>query len=244
MYSKNSLNFFVYLIKMFKRQTIHKDYSDEDYEYESDTEEDFKRGCTCCHHVNEKVRKHNDELHTKRTNKRINKYKNDSYEENIKKCYLFQKQDIYKKDNEYYTKFENKEYSLEEFDINDKSICYYDGYHFNILTIKQYGEYTDIKHYYINNLACNGICMTTHGYENIVGNIEEFDINKYDVEICIDRLYTDILIIFDKNTHEKLLLTNIHNLYTDEDEYYYEQFDMHKHFKEELRRRIIAKQLK
>ena len=97
---------------MFKRQTIHKDYSDEEYEYESDTDEDFKRGCICCHHVNEKVRQHNEDLHTKRINKRINSYKNDSYEENIKKCYLFQKLDIYKKDNEYYTKFENKEYLL------------------------------------------------------------------------------------------------------------------------------------
>lgn len=227
---------------MFKRQTIHKDYSDEDYEYESDTEEDFKRGCTCCHHVNEKVRQHNKDLHTKRINKRINSYKNDSYEENIKKCYLFQKLDIYKKDDIYYTKFENKEYSLKQFSINDKSICYYDGYDFNILTPKRYGEYTDIRHYSSYGLDSCGIFMTSHDYENIIGNIEEFDINKYDVEICIDRLYTDILIIFDKNAHEIILLANIHNLYSCSTEYKYEEFDMHKHFNEEITRRIRAKQ--
>lgn len=222
---------------MLKRQIIHKDYSDEEYEYESDTEEDFKRGCTCCHHINEKVRKHNKELHEKRINKRINNYKNNSYEENIKKCYLFQKLDIYKRDNEYYTKFENKEYSLKRFEINEKSICYYDGYDFNILTIKQYDKYFDIMHYSTYNLNGGGILMTIHDYENILGNIEQFDINKYDVEICVDRLYTDILIIFDKNTHEKILLTNIHNFNSHSIEYNYEQFDIHKHFNEEILRR-------
>ena len=76
---------------------IHKDYSDEEYEYESDTEEDFKRGCTCCHHINEKVRQHNKELHEKRFNKRLEFLKNASYEEIIKNCFIFKHYKINKK---------------------------------------------------------------------------------------------------------------------------------------------------
>ena len=108
--------------------------------------------------------------------------------------------------------------------------------------INQYVIMIDIMHYSVYTLDNCGIFMTSHGYENIIGNIEEFDINKYDVEICIDRLYTDILIIFDKNTHKKILLTNIHNLCSCSTEYKYEEFDMHKHFEEEMTRRIRAKQ--
>ena len=69
----------------------------------------------------------------------------------------------------------------------------------------------------------------SHDIKNIINKYEDFNINEHDIELYVDKLYTDILIIIDKNTKEKLLMTNIRDL-SNNRSYAYEEFDCNKHF--------------
>lgn len=209
---------------------IHKYLSDEEYEYESDTEEDIKRGCTCCHHHNNKVRQHNKDLHEKRFNNRVEFLKNASYDEIVDNCVMFPTFKILKDtDNKYYTIIDDNKIYLDKFDINEKTIIYYDDTFYNILSMCKCGNKHYIDHTSIYDFEDSMIMSISHDIKNIINKYEDFNINEHDIELYVDKLYTDILIIIDKNTKEKLLMTNIRNL-SNNRSYAYEEFDCNKYF--------------